>query len=79
MSWRKKLSRPLTLTDGTVLKTLSDVRQCFVDRFATVTHSATLAYAGELLLKAAETGDPDDIEAATEQIARAFIGMRLMR
>jgi hypothetical protein len=29
-------------------------------------------FAAELLLKAAETGEPDDIEAATAQIERAL-------
>jgi hypothetical protein len=79
MPWNKKLSRPLVLKDGQRLETLNDVRNLFLERFATITHSAPLAYAGELLLNAASTGEPGDIEAATEQIERALINQRLMR
>jgi hypothetical protein len=78
MPWNKKLSRPLMLKDGKRLETLSDVRSLFLERFATITHSTPLAYAGELLLKAVETGKRADIEAATEQIARAIMYQRLM-
>jgi hypothetical protein len=78
MPWTKKLSRPLVLKDGTRLETLSDVRALFLDRFATVTHSAPLAYAGELLLKAAQTGKRADIEAATNQIDLALRNQRLI-
>jgi hypothetical protein len=78
MPWTKKLSRPLVLKDGTTLKTLSDVRALFLDRFATVTHSEPLAYAGQLLLTAAETGKRADIEAATDQIERVLRSRRLM-
>jgi hypothetical protein len=78
MPWTKKLSRPLVLKDSTRLETLSDVRALFLDRFATVTHSAPLAYAGELLLKAAETGKRADIAAATDQIERVLRSTRLI-
>lgn len=78
MSWDKKLSRPLLLDNGQRLLTLSDVRSFFIDRFASVTHSAPLAYAGELLLKAAETGKCADIEAATDQIEQTLMSFRLM-
>jgi hypothetical protein len=78
MSWRMKLTKPLTLSDGTILKTLNDARKCFLDRFAGVTHNDALAYAGALLLTAAETGEPADIEAATRQIERTLSAMRLM-
>lgn len=77
MPWTKKLSRPHVLKDGMRLETLSDVRALFLERFATVTHSAPLAYAGELLLKAAKTGKRADIEAATEQAERVLRSMRL--
>lgn len=78
MFWRKKLSRRLTLSDGTQLKNLADARRLFLDRFASVTHSASLAHAGELLLKAAETGEKSDVEAATDQIERTLTSMRLI-
>jgi hypothetical protein len=43
-----------------------------------ITHSAPIAHAGELLLKAAETGKRADIEAATEQIERELRSNRMM-
>jgi hypothetical protein len=64
MRWNKKLSRPLVLKDG--------------KRLANITHSAPIAHAGELLLKAAETGKRADIEAATEQIERVLRSNRMM-
>jgi hypothetical protein len=79
MPWDKKLSRPLMLKNGERLETLSDVRSLFLERFATVTHNAALAYAGELLLKAAETGKRADIVAATDQIERVLRRERLMQ
>jgi hypothetical protein len=79
MPWNKRLSRPLVLKDGARLETLSDVRALFLDRFSTITHSDPIAYAGELLLRAAETGKRADIEAATEQIERALMHVKMMR
>jgi hypothetical protein len=79
MPWGKKLSRPLLLDSGERLKTLSDVRGLFLERFTTITHSPALAYAGELLLKAAETGERADIEAATDQIEQTLASLCLLR
>jgi hypothetical protein len=71
--------RTLILKGGTRLETLSDVRSQFPDRFASVTHSEALDYAGDLLLKAAETGDSADIAAATDQIELMLMQKRLMQ
>ena len=79
MPWHRKLSRPLTLKDGARLEMLSDVRSLFLDRFANVTDSAALAYAGELLLNAAETGKRTDIAAATDQIELVLRQKRLLQ
>jgi hypothetical protein len=79
MPWDKKLSRPLVLKNRERLETLSDVRSLFIERFATVTHNAALAYAGELLLKAAETGKRTDIAAATDQIELVLRRERVMQ
>jgi hypothetical protein len=78
MPWNNKLSRNLKLKDGTVLKSLTDARALFLNRFSNITHSAPLAYAGELLLKAAETGKRADIEAATDQVELALRNKRQM-
>jgi hypothetical protein len=77
--WDQNLSRPLLLKDGRRLETLRDVRRLFLERFATVTHNAVIAYAGELLLKAAATGKWTDIAAATDQVERVLIQERLMQ
>ncbi len=78
MPWNDKLSRKLVLKDGNTLKRLSDVRALFLDRFANITHSPPLAYAGILLLKAGETGERADIEAATDQV-ELVLRMRKLR
>jgi hypothetical protein len=78
MSWKKKLTRPLALRDGTVIKTLSGARAVILERFSTVTHSEALAHTGRLLLTAAETGKRADIEAATDQLERVLRARRLM-
>jgi hypothetical protein len=72
MPWGKKLARPLALKDGTVIKTLNGARAVILKRFEGVIHSEALAHAGQLLLKAAETGDKADIEAATVQLERVL-------
>jgi hypothetical protein len=79
MLWNAKLSRPLMLKNGERLETLGDVRSLFLDRFASVTHSAVLDYAGELLLTAAATGERTDIVAATDQIELALMRERLLQ
>jgi hypothetical protein len=79
MSWNTKLTRTLVLKDGNSLKTLSDACALFVERFSTITHSDPIAYAGELLLRAAETGKRADIEAATKQIERVLMSNRILR
>jgi hypothetical protein len=76
--WNKNLSRPLVLKDGQRLETLSDVRGLFINHFPNLKQGAPLAHASVLLLKAAETGQRADIEAATEQIERVLRSNRIM-
>jgi hypothetical protein len=77
MFWNKNLTRPLLLANGMRLKTLFDVRSLFLDRFSNIKHSEAMAHAGELLLKAADTGELADIAAATDQTERVLRAMRL--
>jgi hypothetical protein len=68
--WLARLSRPIPLTDGRVLRTLSDVRGLLVElpeatRFAP--HWQRLA---EVLLSAAQTGGLLDV--ATDQLEVAM-------
>lgn len=70
MSWTRPLARKLVLTDGRVLRTLHDARHVFASGvFSGATHSPPLEQAIDRLLKAAETGDDDDVTAATDQVA----------
>jgi hypothetical protein len=69
MAWNKPLAYELPLKDGRILRTLHDARYVFASGvFDGVTHSPPLEHALDLLLKAAETGTPDDVKAATDQI-----------
>lgn len=77
MAWTQQL-RCLVLKDERRFLTLSDVRALFLERFSNITHSYPIASAGELLLKAAETGKRADTEAATEQIERVLTSNRFM-
>jgi hypothetical protein len=70
MAWKKPLAYELALKDGRILRTLHDARDVFASGvFNGVTHSPPLELALESLLKAAETGKPDDVKAATDQIS----------
>ena len=63
--WSKNLSKRLALKSGEQLVTLRDAGDCLVQIFGTVIKSAPLEYAGELLIRAAETGKRADIKAAS--------------
>jgi hypothetical protein len=77
MPWNKPLARHLPLKDGRTLHTLHDARDVFASGvFAGVTHDPPLEHAIELLIRAAETGEDNDVEAATDQVA---IMLRLWR
>jgi hypothetical protein len=70
MPWAKPLAYELPLKDGRTLRTLHDARDVFASGvFAGVTRSPPLEHALDLLIRAAETGEDDDVEAATDQIA----------
>jgi hypothetical protein len=67
--WSAKLSRSLTLEDGTKLVTLADARGALLIRyFERGIESAAVTLAIEWLLTAAETGSFTDRETATDQI-----------
>jgi hypothetical protein len=69
MGLRAKLTRSLTLKDGTKLVTLADARAAPIRYFESVTSSRGVALAIELLLAAAESGTFADRKAATDQLA----------
>jgi hypothetical protein len=79
MPWNKPLAHELPLKDGRILRTLDDARVVFASGvFAGVTHSPPLEHALDLLLKAAETGKPGDVEAATDQIGMVLRLWKMM-
>ncbi len=67
--WSAKLTRSLTLKDGTKLVTLGDARAALLRYFESVTSSRAVAHAIELLLAAAESRTFEDRKAATDQLA----------
>jgi hypothetical protein len=71
VSWSKKLPEPIKLRDGRELHTLSDARALILGLAESRQHRPTWAYAVELLLQAAETGNHGDVVDAWAQISRA--------
>ena len=72
-SWSKLLSRPLTLRNGTVLRTLRDARHFIAALPEDFRHRSAWRHAADLLLKAAESGsDSQAVEDATLQMYRAL-------
>jgi hypothetical protein len=74
--WSAKLKRPITLKDGTALRSLADVRRFSLNEPEHVQERRAWQRATELLLHVAE--DASQIEAATRQVELAlFIEARL--
>ena len=79
MRWNKPLAYDLPLKDGRNLHTLHDARDVFVSGvFAGVAYAPALEHAIELLIRAAETGESDDVTAATDQVATVLHLWRMM-
>jgi hypothetical protein len=79
MPWAKPLAYELPLKDGRTLRTLHDVRDVFASEiFAGATHLPPLECAVDLLMRAAETGEPDDVTNATDQVAHVLRVWRMM-
>jgi hypothetical protein len=56
MTWDRKLSRPIALTDGRTLATLRCAAECLIATFDGLSHWPALEHARDLLMTAAETG-----------------------
>lgn len=65
----RRLSRIIKLEDGTTLRTIADAAAAIEAKYPPSLQWAPLQHAAELLTKAADTGDPKDIDRATDQIA----------
>jgi hypothetical protein len=68
MSWDRKLSRPIALSDGRELATLRNAAECLIATFDGISHWPALEHARDLLMTAAETGERRDVAAATHQV-----------
>lgn len=60
MSWRKPLPAPIRLQGNREIKTLSEAGKFILTLSAALQAHPTVTYATELLLIAANTGNPDD-------------------
>jgi hypothetical protein len=75
--WDAPLSRVLT-PRGTRLSTLREAGLYLSEAFATVTQSAVLERAIELLMQAAESGKAKDRKAATDQVVLVLLNRGLL-
>lgn len=65
----RKLSRPITLDDGTTLRTIAEAAAAIEARYPPSLQWKPLQHAIELLQTAAGSGKAADIAAATDQLA----------
>jgi hypothetical protein len=77
-NYDRKLSRTLTLRDGTKLVTLHDAANLLTAQFGTVTRWPALEHAIEQLMQAATTGKREDIKAVTDQLIIVLRGQQLL-
>ena len=77
-NYDRKLTRRITLEDGTKLATLRDAANLFAERFATVTSWRVLEIAIERLIAAAESAERDKVKAAADAIERVLRARRLV-
>jgi hypothetical protein len=69
--WSSKLTRPVPIRDGPILRTLNDARAYMLDHLPEEDHDRSSWHrAAELLLAGAEGSA--DIEAATQALERAL-------
>ena len=68
MTWDRKLSPPITLSDGRTLSTLRSAAKCLIATFDGISHWPALEHARDLLMTAAASGRRKDIAAATDQV-----------
>ena len=75
----RRLTRRLTLSDGTMLVTLRDAADLLTgERFVGVTKWGALEHAIKLVLEAGEHGGRDRLKAATDQIEIVLRGRHML-
>jgi hypothetical protein len=78
MTWDRKLSRPIALSDGRKLRTLHNAAECLIATFDGISQWPALEHARDLLMTAAETGTRKDVAAATDQVMIVLSHRRLL-
>ena len=79
IDYSRRLSRRITLADGTRLVTLKDAADLLTgERFVGVTKWSVLEHAIELMLEAGERGGRARLKAATDQIERVLRGRQML-
>jgi len=79
-NFQRNLARPITLRDGTQLKSLHDARTVLIATCNRVNAKfPALDRAIQLLLTAASTGTGADIKAATDQLEIVLRGRQLLQ
>jgi hypothetical protein len=78
MTWDRKLSRPIALSDGRKLATLRCAAECLIATFDGISHWPALEHARDLLMTAAQTGKRKDVTAATAQVLIVLGQRRLL-
>jgi hypothetical protein len=78
-NYSRKLTRRLTLSDGTMLVTLRDAADLLTgERFVGVTKWGALEHAIKLVLEAGEHGGRDRLKAATDQVEVVLRGRHML-
>ena len=77
MPWTAKLTRPITLIDGTRLVTFKDALESLIRNFAGTDPNALEPVIG-LLVKADASRKRDEIDHASKQFEAALRGRHLM-
>ena len=72
MRWNSKMPKPVKLNDGRAISTLEDARDLMLSLPELHQRNAHWQYAGELLLKAADSGEKYAIMDARAQLTRAL-------
>ena len=70
--WDRKFAEPIRLRDGRLIETLAQARGLILSLTEIQQQRPFWAYAGELLLAAAESGEAPDIQDAASQLLRAL-------
>lgn len=75
----RRLTRRITLADGSQVATIGDASDLIGEKFAATARWEALEHALFLLHRAAETDEPADLAAATDQLERMLHHANLLQ